>query len=432
MATALAVWGLAGLLPFMVCLLVYDPAALYDQAVAFRFELRETFLWNPVNNGIWLRYFARQQGGIVGLALVGIILLVQRRRWEVLTPPALWLGSALLTVLTHSPLFPHHTVILLPPLALLAGLAVTETAALLQERRWAWSALGLAGGLAFLLALPVAVRANQTVLAAGFGREVEAIAFLKQITRPTDNVISDNLLLPFMAGRQTPPPLGDMAQVAIDSGRQTSERLIAISEAYPVEAVANWALRMPHLADYMAWVEDHYLVRRVWDDHHVIYFGRRVSGGMVPNPRLAKFNDGIELVGFDAQLSDIGPGAEDTGLLSVPQAEPSFWRVTLYWTAYGHPTQSYTVFVHVYNAAGKLVTSHDSPPLLGYLPTLEWDAGEIVPDRHDILLPGNLLPGEYRLVAGMYNPTTGERLPLVDSQGLIMGDSTELERVTIR
>jgi len=34
-------------------------------------------------------------------------------------------------------------------------------------------------------------------------------------------------------------------------------------------------------------------------------------------------------------------------------------------------------------------------------------------------------------VAGMYNPTTGQRLPLVDSQGLIMGDSTELERVII-
>jgi hypothetical protein len=235
-----------------------------------------------------------------------------------------------------------------------------------------------------------------------------------------------------MADRLSPPPLGDMAQVAIDSGRQTSERLIAISEAYPVEAVANWALRVPYLADYMAWVEDHYLVRHVWDDHHVIYFGRRVNGGVVPNPRLVKFDDGIELRGFDAQLSDIGPGVEDAGLLSAPRAEPSFWRVTLYWTAYRRPTQSYTAFVHVYNTAGKLVASHDGLPLFGYLPTLAWDTGEIVPDRHDILLPDNLLPGECRLVAGMYDPITGERLPLVDSQGLIMGDSTELERVTIR
>jgi hypothetical protein len=106
--------------------------------------------------------------------------------------------------------------------------------------------------------------------------------------------------------------------------------------------------------------------------------------------------------------------------------------VTLYWAAYRRPAQDYTVFVHVYDAAGKLVTSHDGPPLFGYLPTSTWGTPDIVSDRHAIPLPDDWTSGEYRLVAGLYDPATARRLPLVDAQGVQIGDSTELERVTVR
>ncbi len=415
-STALAVWGLAGLLPLVACLLVYEPAALYDQAVAFRFELRATYPWRLSNNLTWLEYFVRQQWGIVGLALAGTILSARRAHWEALVPLGLWLGGALLTVLTHSPLFPHHTIILLPPLALLAGLAVAETATLLKERRWTWSALGVAGGLTFLLALPAAVQANQTVRAASFGRETEAIAFLDQVTRPTDNVVSDNLLLPFMAGRQTPPPLGDLAQVAIDSGRQTSERLIAISEAYPVEAVANWALRLPYLNEYMDWVEKNYLARRVWDDHHVIYFGRRVATDQISNRIDARIGDSIELIGYD-----------------VESKEQRALDVTLYWRATAPTGEDYTVFVQLLTPDGGLVAQHDGRPLYGYLPTSDWSPGDIVPDRHRLPLPADLPPGRYQLIAGMYALETLERLPVYPGDGTDApgGDSVALTWVEI-
>ena len=409
-AGALVTWGLAGLAPVLLCLVAYDPAALYDQAVAFRFELRATYPWQPGDNLVWLAYFVRRHWGIVGLALAGAVLSARRARWEALIPLGLWLGGALLTVWLHSPLFPHHTIVLLPPLALLAGLAASETIELLRERRWAWSALGLAGGLAFLLALPTAVQANQSARAARFGREAEAIAFLAQVTRPADNVISDNLLLPFMANRQTPPPLGDLAQVAIDSGRQTSERLIAISEAYPVEAVANWALRLPYLDRYMAWVERNYLARRVWDDHHVIYFGRRVSAGQVPNRVDAWLGDAIQLLGYEVA------------------SRQRTLDVTLYWRASAPVGDDYTVFVQLLGPDGRLVAQHDGQPLYGYLPTGEWSPGEVIPDRHPLPLPPpeELPSGRYQLVAGMYALDTLERLPARSG-----GDSVALMWVEI-
>jgi len=425
-AIALGAWVLAALVPLGACLLAYDPAALVDQAVAFRLELRQVFPWQVSQNLVWLRYFVEQQWGGVALGLAGLVLLsipaagqpgTAGRRGHVLAIVCLWLVGAAVTVLTHSPLFPHHTVILLPPLAVLAGLAVGETGLALRERRWARSGIGLLAGLAFVLGAPAALRADQEVLAASFGRENDAIEFLQKVTWPGDYVVSDNLLLAFMAGRQTPPALGDVAQVAINSGRQTSQHLIAVSESYPVEAVADWALRLPYLAGYMDWVRQNYLVRRVWDDHHIIYFGRKVAEDAVPNAHRVPFQDGVVLAGFDASWPGTRPASG--GLL-----------VTLFWSAWQPPGRDYTVFVHLYDAAGQLAASHDGPPLFGYWPTSQWRGSEIVPDRHAIQLPQGLAPGPYRLVVGLYDPASGRRLPVLDRAGTPAGDEVELEQIS--
>lgn len=416
---SLALWGGAGLLPVVVCLLSYDPAALYDQAVAFRFELRTAFPWLLSNSLTRLQQFGGQHWGIIGLSLAGVLLLVGQARWETLLVVGLWLGGGLISVLFHSPLFLHHTVILLPPLAVLAGISFAETATLLRERRWAWSMPGLVGGLIFLLALPGAIQANQTVQTASFGRETEAIALLERVTSPTDNVISDNLLLPFMAGRQTPPALGDIAQVAINSGRQTSRRLITISETYPVEAVANWALRLPYLDGYMDWVEKNYLVRRVWDDHHTIYFGRRVAIDQIPSRINAYVGDSIELLGYDVGGNEHTSGGRGHDL-----------EVTLYWQVEDPVREDYTVFVQLLDPSGELATQHDGQPLHGYLPTGDWSPGEVIPDRHFLTLSEDLPPGRYQLIAGMYLLEKLERLPVRTSDSQAVRDYvvlTELE-----
>jgi len=426
-ATAAAVWGLAGLLPVFLSLLMYDPAAFYDQAVAFRFELRAVFPWHPSDNVTQLGLFLEQHWGIGGLALIGVTLLIYRARWETLIPLGLWLAVSSLSVLFHSPLFFHHTVILLPPLALLGGIGFAETVFLLQERRWAWSTLGLIGVAIFVLALPGTIQANQTARAASFGREAEAIAFLKQVTYPTDNIISDNLLLPFMAGRQTPPPLGDVAQVAINSGRQTSERLIAISEAYPVEAVAYWALRLPYLGEYMDWVESNYLVRRAWDDQHVIYVGRRVPEDQIPNRIDAQVGDSIDLLGYAIE----GNKPEEGNKLPPRTDKLQALDVTLFWQAHSPVNENYHVFVQLLDPQGRLVTQHDGQPLHGYLPTGDWSLNDVVPDRHRLPLPDDLPYGHYQLIAGMYRPETMERLPVYTHHLQSTGDNVTLTRLEV-
>jgi hypothetical protein len=74
------------------------------------------------------------------------------------------------------------------------------------------------------------------------------------------------------------------------------------------------------------------------------------------------------------------------------------------------PEHDYKVFAHLLDEAGALVAQRDSEPVEGSRPTSTWDPGEEVLDRHGILIPDGLAPGEYRLVVGMYWPSTGETL----------------------
>ena len=57
----------------------------------------------------------------------------------------------------------------------------------------------------------------------------------------------------------------------------------------------------------------------------------------------------------------------------------------------------------VFAPDGQLIASHDGLPLDGTAPTNTWPVGEMQVDRHLIELPSNLKPGDYTLVAGLYN-----------------------------
>jgi len=100
--------------------------------------------------------------------------------------------------------------------------------------------------------------------------------------------------------------------------------------------------------------------------------------------------------------------------------------VELRWEAMAVPAENYSVFVQLLGADGVPVAQNDSAPQSGYRPTKSWAAGESITDRHGLALPQNLPPGEYRLVAGMYNPTDGVRLTAPDGR-----DAVELGAIRV-
>ena len=86
--------------------------------------------------------------------------------------------------------------------------------------------------------------------------------------------------------------------------------------------------------------------------------------------------------------------------------------VALEWESLRPVTENFHVFVHLLNAQGERVDQRDGQPLLWLRPTSTWTPGERIEDRYGLLLPEDLPPGRYRVIAGLYDPASGERQPV--------------------
>ena len=393
----LALWfGLAFLVTCALIISFYDVPAFLDQTVLFRAGTRETGSLSLASNGSRLLAFSLSLWGVSLLAVAGGVTVWYRpgefrgRAWS------LWLLANLLLVLWYQPLFPHHFSILLPPAMLLAieFLAVCRS---VPTYRWGWALVLLA-----MLNVPQWIRANQatTDITTG-GREAEAARILAQVTRPGDFVIADSQLLALLANRRTPPPLLDFSLVTIKSGRQSTERLVTLSETYQVAAVVPWALRMVWLPEYLDWAKENFWVHKVWDNDHQMFLGpKHPDGSPVPNAGPVPLEDGPTFLGYQ--------------LDSEPHISGDDLSLTLYWRTENPLADDYTIFVQLLDGEGRLVAQHDGQPIHGHFPTSHWPPGEVISDRISIPLPADLPPGTYSLIAGMYTWPALARLNVVD------------------
>jgi len=95
--------------------------------------------------------------------------------------------------------------------------------------------------------------------------------------------------------------------------------------------------------------------------------------------------------------------------------------VELFWRPLGQTAESLKVFVHLLGPAkadgSVLWTQDDRFPQGGRISTQGWPPGELVRDVYTLTLPPDAPPGQYIVVAGFYDPDTGERIPVDSPQG---------------
>jgi hypothetical protein len=127
----------------------------------------------------------------------------------------------------------------------------------------------------------------------------------------------------------------------------------------------------------------------------------------------------ISLVGYDIDLS--GQSLD----------------LNLYWQAEELINTRYKVFAQLLTPDNALVAQSDSFPTAGQRSvgqqrhTTGWLPGEIITDPHTLTLPADLSPGHYQLITGLYNPTTGERLPILDENDNPVADAIFITEVTL-
>jgi hypothetical protein len=85
-------------------------------------------------------------------------------------------------------------------------------------------------------------------------------------------------------------------------------------------------------------------------------------------------------------------------------------NVVLHWKTDGPPSKDYTVFTHLLAGDGRVVAQHDGQPNGGEFPTSLLGSNVVVPDAHPLDVSA-LPPGQYDLEIGLYQLSTGERLP---------------------
>lgn len=91
--------------------------------------------------------------------------------------------------------------------------------------------------------------------------------------------------------------------------------------------------------------------------------------------------------------------------------------LTLRWRSLQPVDYNFHVFVHLLDERGEKIAQRDGQPVQWLRPTSTWQPGEEVFDRYGIPLPGDLPPGRYSLVVGLYDPVTGQRLPVSAGPG---------------
>ena len=203
--------------------------------------------------------------------------------------------------------------------------------------------------------------------------------------------------------RQVPPLPETALPLLADTGRGENVWMVTsgFPPAAPDNAVERWlALNAFKASDW--WLDDVRLV------------GYATGKGQPVTTRVVNARLGEELALTAVSMSESAQAGQSLA-------------VEFSWLALKRPSADYNVFLQLLTGDGLPAAQYDSPPNGGYTPTSAWSAGQEVADRHGLILPSDLPAGDYRLITGLVNPVTGQRLPV--SSG---GDFVELAEVTVR
>ncbi len=133
--------------------------------------------------------------------------------------------------------------------------------------------------------------------------------------------------------------------------------------------------------------------------------GKGPDSRIMPAAKTVKLGDKAVLANWELSWEEAKPGGTISG--------------SLYWRALRHMDKDYTVFVQLVGAQG-LLAQQDAQPQNGEYPTSFWDPDELVADPFVLRVPPETPAGQYRLIVGMYDLATMQRLPVGTSDHIVL------------
>jgi len=145
---------------------------------------------------------------------------------------------------------------------------------------------------------------------------------------------------------------------------------------------------------------------------------RRMAVPAIQHSLTASLGDQVEFLGYDLDRTEVSPGET--------------LHLTLYWRALTKMETSYTVFTHLLDSSNQVQGQQDNPPVGGRYPTTMWMPGEVVADEYALVVDAKAPVGEEHVIEiGLYVAENGQRLPVLDQAGQIVGDRILLSGVQV-
>jgi len=385
-------------LPLAVGLLLYNPTGFLRQfgltyvrsKMAFELDL-------PSNVRDIAEYFLLDEYRLTHVSLLllggyGWSALWRRRSKEAILFAA-WFAPAATVLLFHSPLYRHHLIQLLFPVAVLASLGLERVVVTLPTYRQPVQlalrcALLAVTGIELVLSLWVDVITLPRFESgrAELGRQ--AARQIAETTRPDQYVITDGHIIALEADRPVPPELTNTSRMRIRTGQLTSQQVIDITRRVQPGAIVFWEKKFDSLDDFATWVACRYDLTMQFGDRHRIYRPRRpVTPDGIDVPVNVYFGQTILLLGYSLQSQPVQIGSPI--------------EVTLYWKAISMPEGDFRAFVNLVDAQGATVAQEDSIPHDGQCPTRIWQPGEVISDTHVVDVDRLGPDGPYQLAVSM-------------------------------
>lgn len=146
-----------------------------------------------------------------------------------------WLGADVAWLLILTPLWSHHALLFLSPLALLAGLGVDRLLA--SPRR----SVRRMTAFAVVLAVLADVAASWPALLPATSPELgQMVARVREAVPRARFLLSDDPMVTFLASRQVPPALVDTSEARVRSGDLTDSLLDGALTRRDVDGVVLW------------------------------------------------------------------------------------------------------------------------------------------------------------------------------------------------
>jgi hypothetical protein len=242
----------------LVALIVVGGLGAFEQVIGWRVGSRQ---FDPslgiVAHNVELlvdKMFRQEQPALYALTVLGAVALIARSPLIGLALTG-WLAAQLGLLLAYTNLSSHLGALLVPPMAVLAGGAVTTAWTVVARRPpRVLPALAALGVVAYVMAIPALLERDERIVegdvstARSLSRaERRVVATIAELT-PTDGwVLTDAPHLAFHANRRVPPPLVDPSEARISSGVLSEQVALRALHDYDPDLVVFWTGKLARL-----------------------------------------------------------------------------------------------------------------------------------------------------------------------------------------